>query len=62
MEKKKELKFVKRYSCRNSRSCYGENNVDMKYHVGTMIEIPRAALTADEIAKKQSSSHLVLMI
>ena len=26
--------------------------MDMKYHVGTMIEIPRAALTADEIAKE----------
>ena len=33
-----------------------EAGVDMKYQVGTMIEIPRAALTAGDIAKKLSSS------
>ena len=38
-------------SARRTRSSK-DAGVDMKYHVGTMIEIPRAALTADEIAKE----------
>ena len=49
----KELKFVKKtWSPRPPTSIIAEAGVDMKYKVGTMIEIPRAALTADEIAKE----------
>ncbi len=48
----KELKFVKDVVCETADEVLKEANFDMKYHVGTMIEIPRAALTADEIAKE----------
>ena len=48
----KELKFVKDVVCAEADKLIAESGVDMKYHVGTMIEIPRAALTADEIAKE----------
>ena len=48
----KELKYVKDVVCATADEVIKEANVDMKYHVGTMIEIPRAALTADEIAKE----------
>ncbi len=48
----KELKFVKDIVTKTADSVIKEAGVDMKYHVGTMIEIPRAALTADEIAKE----------
>ena len=48
----KELKFVKEIVTKTADSIIKEAGVDMKYHVGTMIEIPRAALTADEIAKE----------
>ena len=47
----KELKFVKDIVCKVADKLIKEANSDMKYHVGTMIEIPRAAITADEIAK-----------
>ena len=47
----KELKFVKDIVCETADEVIKEAGVDMKYHVGTMIEIPRAALTADDIAK-----------
>ena len=47
-----ELKYVKNVVCKEADKILKENNVDMKYYVGTMIEIPRAALTADEIAQE----------
>ncbi|NCA98951.1 MAG: pyruvate, phosphate dikinase [Clostridia bacterium] len=46
----KELKFVKNIIVRTADLVIAEAGVDLKYQVGTMIEIPRAALTADEIA------------
>ena len=49
---RKELKFVKDIVVRTADALIKDAGVDMKYHVGTMIEIPRAALTADEIAKE----------
>ena len=48
----KELKFVKNIICETADKLIKEAGVNMKYHVGTMIEIPRAALLADEIAKE----------
>ena len=48
----KELKFVKDIVTETADKLIKEADSDMKYHVGTMIEIPRAALTADEIAKE----------
>lgn len=48
----KELKYVKDVVVNTAEEILKEKNVDMKYLVGTMIEIPRAALTADEIAKE----------
>ncbi|MBP5343427.1 pyruvate, phosphate dikinase [bacterium] len=48
----KELKFVKNIICETADALIKEAGIDMKYHVGTMIEIPRAALLADEIAKE----------
>ena len=47
-----ELKYVKKVVCETADKIIAEAGVDMKYHVGTMIEIPRAALMADEIAKE----------
>ena len=46
----KELKFVKDIVVKTANEIIAEAGVDLKYEVGTMIEIPRAALTADEIA------------
>ncbi len=46
----KELKFVKDVVVATADKIIKEAGIDMKYEVGTMIEIPRAALTADEIA------------
>ncbi|MFQ7159087.1 MAG: pyruvate, phosphate dikinase, partial [Ruthenibacterium sp.] len=46
----KELKFVKDVVVKTADKLIADAGVDMKYEVGTMIEIPRAALTADEIA------------
>ena len=46
----KELKFVKKIVVETADAEIAAANADIKYHVGTMIEIPRAALTADEIA------------
>ncbi|MEA4813937.1 MAG: pyruvate, phosphate dikinase [Oscillospiraceae bacterium] len=46
----KELKFVKNVVVKVADEIISEAKSDMKYKVGTMIEIPRAALTADEIA------------
>ena len=48
----KELKFVKDIIVETAEQVKKENGSDMMYHIGTMIEIPRAALTADEIAKE----------
>ena len=45
-----ELKYVKKVVVETADSILKENNVELKYMVGTMIEIPRAALLADEIA------------
>ena len=47
---KKELKFVKDVVIETAELVKKEKNSDIEYHIGTMIEIPRAALTADEIA------------
>ena len=48
----KELKYVKNMVIDTADKIIAESGLDMKYEVGTMIEIPRAALTADEIAKE----------
>ncbi len=48
----KELKFVKDIVIEVAEQVKKEKKSDMEYHIGTMIEIPRAALTADEIAKE----------
>ena len=48
----KELKFVKDIVIETAEKVKAEMGSDMKYHIGTMIEIPRAALLADEIARE----------
>ena len=48
----KELKFVKDIVVEVAEQVKKEKKSNMKYHIGTMIEIPRAALTADEVAKE----------
>ena len=48
----KEFKFVKKVVVETADAEIAAAGVDLKYEVGTMIEIPRAALTADEIAKE----------
>ena len=48
----KELKFVKDIVIETAEKVKKEKNSDINYHIGTMIEIPRAALTADDIAKE----------
>ena len=48
----KELKYVKNIVTKTADEIIKNEDIDMTYHVGTMIEIPRAALTADEIAKE----------
>lgn len=45
-----EFKYVKNIVCEVADNIIKEANVDLKYEVGTMIEIPRAAITADKIA------------
>ena len=49
---KAELAFVKKVVVSTADKIIAEKNMDMKYKVGTMIEIPRAALLADEIASE----------
>ncbi len=49
---KKELKFVKDIVVETAEQVKKEKNSDMEYKIGTMIEIPRAALLADEIAEE----------
>ena len=48
----KELKFVKNIVVETAELVKKEKNSNIEYHIGTMIEIPRAAITADEIAKE----------
>ena len=48
----KELKFVKDVVIATAEEVKKEKKSDMQYHIGTMIEIPRAALTADKIAEE----------
>jgi pyruvate,orthophosphate dikinase len=47
-----ELKVVKKTIVEEADKLIAESGLDMKYMVGTMIEIPRAAITADEIAEE----------
>ena len=49
---KKELKFVKDIVVEIAELVKKEKNSDIQYHIGTMIEIPRAALTADKVAEE----------
>ena len=49
---KKELKFVKDVVVETAEQVKKERNSDIQYHIGTMIEIPRAALMADQIAEE----------
>ncbi len=46
----KELKFVKKIICEAADACIAASGQKMVYHVGTMIEIPRAALLSDKLA------------
>ena len=48
----KELKYVKKFVVETADAEIAAAGVDLKYEVGTMIEIPRAALTADQIASE----------
>lgn len=48
----KELKYVKSFVVETAKKVLEENNMDFDFEVGTMIEVPRAALTAGEIAKE----------
>jgi pyruvate,orthophosphate dikinase len=49
---KRELKFVKNIVVETAEAVKAEKGVDIEYHIGTMIEIPRAALLANEIAEE----------
>ena len=49
---KKELAFVKNIVDETAKKVFEEQGLTLEYHVGTMIEIPRAAVTADEIAEE----------
>ena len=49
---KKELAFVKKTIVETAEEVKKEKGSDIEYHIGTMIEIPRAALMADEIAEE----------
>ena len=48
---KKELKFVKDIVVETAEAVKAEKGSDIQYHIGIMIEIPRAALTADAVAE-----------
>ena len=48
----REMKFVKAIVCKTADEVIKAAGVNLKYHVGTMIEIPRAALLSDEIAEE----------
>lgn len=47
-----EMKYVKEVICLEANRIIAWNNSSIKYHVGTMIEIPRAVIIADQIAKE----------
>ena len=47
-----EFKYVKRFVVDTIKQVFAEKGMEFEYHIGTMIEIPRAALTAGEIAKE----------
>ncbi len=49
---KKELAFVKSIVVDTIKTVFAEQGMELNYHIGTMIEIPRAAITADEIAEE----------
>lgn len=49
---KKELKYCKDIVVKTAKEVMKEKGVQLDFHVGTMIEIPRAAITADEIAEE----------
>ena len=49
---KKELAYVKSIVVETAKKVFEEQGMELPYHVGTMIEIPRAAVTADEIAEE----------
>ncbi|MDD6040371.1 MAG: pyruvate, phosphate dikinase [Clostridia bacterium] len=49
---KKELAYVKSIVDETAKKVFAEQGMELEYHVGTMIEIPRAAVTADEIAEE----------
>ena len=49
---KNELSHIKKFVVDTANEIINENNIELKYLVGTMIEVPRAAITADEIAKE----------
>jgi len=48
----KEFNFIKKIVVDTIDRCFKKENVTLNYSIGTMIEVPRAALTADEIAKE----------
>ena len=48
----KELKYVKDIITQTADKLISESGIELKYHVGTMIEIPRACIVADEIARE----------
>ena len=63
---KKELKYVKDVVVEIAELVKKEKNSDIQYHIGTMIEIPRAALTADKVAEEADffsfgTNHLTQM-
>jgi len=47
-----EIKYLKQFIKETADKMIEESGVDLKYSIGTMIEVPRAAITADEIAKE----------
>ena len=53
----KELKYVKKFVVETADAEIAAAGSDLEYEVGTMIEIPRAALTADDIAKEADFSR-----
>ena len=57
----KELKYVKNVVVKTADKLIAESGLDMKYEVGTMIEIPRVQSQLIRLQLKLNSSHLVLM-
>src|SRR5574344_646721 len=52
IDSKEELIYIKNIVCQTAYKLIKENNVKLKYHIGTMIEIPRAALLSAQIASE----------